>query len=114
MTTAIERRLPRTLFAAVLALTGTFASFAITTTPAHAAARSYQATLASALDAPAKEVVNGVLWHCEGASCSGPVDGASPARSCANVAKAFGPITAFATPKGEFSAQQLERCNAAA
>jgi len=114
MTTALERHLPRTLFAAALALSGTLASFAITTTPVQAAARTYHATLASGLAAPASKVVNGVLWRCDGASCSGEIDGSSPVHACANVAKAFGSVSGFATPKGEFSAEQVQRCNAAA
>ncbi len=109
-----KRPLPRLLFAAGLALAGTFATFAATTGPAQAGSARYSANLVSGLEAPAKKVVNGVLWACTGDACTGPVDGARPANTCRQVVKAFGQVTKFATPKGEFSAEQLESCNAAA
>ncbi len=109
-----QRPLARTLFAAGLALAGTIASFSVTTVPARAGTPSYSATLASAVQSPATKVVNGVVWNCDGATCAGPVDGASPKNTCAQVVKTFGQVAKFATPKGEFSAEQLQRCNAAA
>jgi hypothetical protein len=109
-----QRSLSRQLFVAGLALAGTLVSFSATTAPAHAAARGYSASLATAVEAPARKVVNGVLWNCTGDSCAGPVDGARPVNTCRQVAKAFGPVTKFATPKGDLSAEQLQSCNAAA
>lgn len=109
-----QRPLSRILFAAGLALAGTIASFSVTTSPAHAGTAGYSVTLTSAVQAPATKVVNGVVWNCEGSACAGPVDGASPKNTCAQVVRTFGQVTKFATPKGEFSAEQLQRCNAAA
>ena len=113
MTTLATSQLSRTLLAAGLAIAGTLASFSATTTPAEAASR-YSAKLAAAVEAPAKKVVNGVLWNCAGDACSGSVDGARPVNTCVQVVKAFGQVSSFAGPKGELSAEDLQRCNAAA
>ncbi|WP_374528986.1 hypothetical protein [Novosphingobium sp.] len=114
MTAICSAPLTRTLLAAGLAFAGTIASFSATVTPAHAGAAGYTAKLSTALEAPKQKVVNDVLWRCSGDSCSAPVDGARPVNTCAKVVKAFGPVTSFATPKGELSAEDLQRCNAAA
>lgn len=104
----------RTLLAAGLAVVGTIASFAATTSTAQAqTATRYSATLAAPA-AEAAKVVNGVNWTCNGTECSGRVDGAAPINTCTRVVKAFGQVTKFATPKGEFDADKLARCNAAA
>lgn len=112
MSTAISRQLPRTLLAAGLAVVGTVLSFSATATPAFANAPGYKATLASGLDAPAKKIVNGSMWKCEGADCKGADNGSRALTNCAKVVKAFGPVSAFVTPKGDFSAEDLARCNA--
>lgn len=116
MLTATANSLSRTIIAAALAVTGTIASFAVTVGPAHAqgASRGYTATLTAKLDAPKRSVVNGVVWNCTGDTCSGPVDGARPLNTCAQVAKEFGKVSTFVTPKGELDADKLARCNAAA
>jgi hypothetical protein len=116
MLTATANPFSRTLLAAGLAVLGTLASFSVTTSTAQAqtAARGYTATLASAVEAPARKVVNGVQWNCVGTECNGRVDGAAPINTCTRVVKAFGQVTKFATPKGEFDADKLARCNAAA
>lgn len=110
----VSQTLPRTLLAAALAFAGTFVGFSMTLAPAHAASAGYTAKLAAPLAAPASKVVNGVVWKCNADSCSGPVDGARPVNTCTKVAKTFGQVSQFATPKGEFSAEDLQRCNAAA
>ncbi|MBN8501975.1 MAG: hypothetical protein J0M19_12575 [Sphingomonadales bacterium] len=104
----------RTALLAGLALIGTVVSFGATVSPAEAAAARYTAKLSTALEAPAKKVVNGVVWNCKGDTCTGAVDGARPLNTCAKVVKAFGPVSTFATPKGELSAEDLQSCNAAA
>jgi len=114
MTTATQRLLPRTLFIAGLALASTVASFAITTSPAFAADGRIRATLAAPLEAPVKKVVGDSVWRCEGTTCSGTNDGAKALNTCIKVVKTFGPVSSFATPKGEFGAEELSRCNAAA
>ena len=112
--TATANPFSRTLLAAGFAVVGTIASFAVTTSPAHAqAARTYSATLAAPA-AEATKVVNGVNWTCNGTVCTGRIDGAAPINTCTRVVKAFGQVTKFTTPKGEFNADKLARCNAAA
>jgi hypothetical protein len=111
MTTAFSR----TLLSAGLALVGTVLSFSATATPAFAGpAPGYKATLSTAVEAPAKKVVNGTMWKCAGADCAGKEDGSRPLTTCVKVVKAFGPVSAFVSPKGEFSADEVQRCNASA
>lgn len=112
--TNTANRISRTLVAAGLAVVGTIASFAATTSPVQAqTAARYSATLAAPASETAK-VVNGVNWTCNGTECTGRVDGAAPINTCARVVKAFGQVIKFTTPKGEFDADKLARCNAAA
>lgn len=114
MISALNSTALRNTLLAGLALIGTVGSLAATVSPAQAASPRYTAKLATALEAPAKKVVNGVVWNCSGDACVGPVDGARPANTCVQVVKTFGQVTQFATPKGELSAEDLQRCNAAA
>jgi hypothetical protein len=115
MSTALLRPLPRTLFTALLALAGTLASFAVTTTPLHAAARgAYTVTLAAPLAKPRQEILDGTMWRCTADRCGAPVDGERAVSICGKVARKFGPVAQFATPQGELSAEDLARCNAAA
>jgi hypothetical protein len=81
--------------------------------PAEAQSAGYSATLAAPA-AARKAVVNGVVWRCEGDTCVAPLDGARPAIACGKMVRAFGSVTRFASPKGELSADDLARCNAAA
>lgn len=104
----------RTFLLAGLALFGTVASFSATVSPAEAASARYTAKLSTALEAPVRKVVNGVVWNCKGDTCIGAVDGARPLNTCVKVVKAFGAVSTFATPKGELSAEDLQSCNAAA
>jgi len=114
MSTITTQQLSRSLLAAGLALAGTVLSFSVTATPAQAAAAGYKAKLTTALEAPKSKVLNGVIWSCEGDACRGAVDGSAPRNICIKIAKNFGPLAAFTGPKGEFSAEDLQRCNAAA
>jgi len=115
MSTAIQRTLPHTLLTAVLALTGTFASFAATTSPLHAAARgAYAVTLSAPLARPRQEILDGTMWRCTAERCLAPADGERAVSICGKVARKFGAVAHFATPQGELSAEDLARCNAAA
>ena len=113
MTTAFQQPLSRTLFVAALAIAGTIASFGATTTTAQAAA-GYTARLAAPLEAPRSDVLGSALWKCAGDACSAAREDSSPTASCARVARNFGRVAAFTSPRGELSAEQLERCNARA
>lgn len=115
MILTFQRPLARNLVVAALAVVGTVASFSATATPALAQSASvYSAVLAKSVDAPVRKVVNGAVWNCAGDQCTGRSDGSSPVNTCTRVAKEFGQITKFLTPKGELPADKLARCNAAA
>jgi hypothetical protein len=114
MSTIISQQFTRSLLAAGLALAGTVISFSATTTPAQAGTNGYSAKLTAALEAPKSKVINGVVWSCAGDACRGAVDGSAPRNVCVKIAKSFGQLSAFTGPKGEFSAEDLQRCNAAA
>jgi hypothetical protein len=111
MTTVISRPLSRTLFAAALAIVGTVVSFSATTSAAQAAG-AYSARLAAPLAEARQEILSGAVWKCQAETCTGTDNGSSPANNCARVAKTFGRVASFASPRGELSAEQLERCNA--
>lgn len=115
MTLAIQPY-SRTLVAASLALVGTIASFGITTSPAYAQGGSggNVASLATKLDAPRKVIINETLWKCAESRCTSVAENSRPANSCIRLVKKIGPVTSFATPRGELSADELQRCNAAA
>lgn len=114
MTSIALQPLSRTLLAAGLAVVGTIASFGATATPAFAGPAGYSAKLAAPVDGARKEVLGGALWKCEGAACRAPAETSSPAASCARVVKTFGKVASFATAKGAFSPEQLDKCNAKA
>ena len=111
MTAIAIQPLSRTLLAAGLAVVGTIASFGVTTSPAYAGA-GYTAKLAAPVTAPRQEVLGEALWKCAGDACRAPADTSNPNSSCARVVKTFGKVASFASTKGEFSAEQLAKCNA--
>jgi hypothetical protein len=113
MTTAFQRPLSRTIFAAGLAVIGTIGSFAATTAPAQAGG-TYRATLSAPVDAPRQEVLGTALWKCDGDACRSGSDDSSPVNACTRVAREFGAVASFATSKGELTPEQLEKCNARA
>ncbi len=114
MNNAISSTLSRSFLAAALAFAGTVVSFSATTSTAHASTNHYNAKLATAFAAPKEKVVNDVVWKCIGDSCGGPIDGSRAINTCVQVVKAFGKVQSFTGPKGEFSAEDLTKCNAAA
>ena len=91
-----------------------FAAAAPGLASAQGASAGYSATLAAPAPAAKKAVINGVVWRCEGDACAAPLDGARPAIACGKMVRAFGAVTRFASPKGDLSAEDLARCNAAA
>lgn len=113
MTTVISRPLSRTIVAAALAIVGTAASFGATTTTAQAAG-AYSAKLEAPLAEARREMLAGAAWRCAGDSCTGTDNGSAPVNNCARVAKTFGKVVSFATPRGELTAEQLEKCNSRA
>ena len=72
------------------------------------------AELEARLDAPRKLIINETLWKCAESRCTSVAENSRPANSCIRLVKKIGPVTSFATPRGELSADELQRCNAAA
>lgn len=107
MNSVLSRAVSRALVPAALAVLALSA-------PASASARggAYSATLATATAEPKRGIIGDTLWKCQGDSCTAPYDGSHPVRTCAAVARKFGPVAAFATPRGALSAEQLAECNA--
>lgn len=111
MKLASPRTLPHAFFA--LATTLGLAAAVLPAAPAQAAPRgTYTATLAAPLDAPRKEIIDGLMWRCEGETCTAPANGSRTVITCQRVATEFGPIAAFESPKGDLTAEELARCNA--
>jgi hypothetical protein len=107
---ALSRRSLKTLVAAGLALGLSFGGFAATAAPAYAETPS-QAVLAAPLAEPRSEIIAGALWKCAADRCSAAVQGSRPVLQCARVARTFGPVSRYSTPKGTLSAEDLARCN---
>ena len=81
---------------------------------AHAATNGgyYHAELAAPLAEPRQEILNGVVWNCEGTSCTGATKSGSRAVIvCGRLASKLGEIASFADAKGELDAESLARCN---
>lgn len=115
MQTAMARTLPRTLLTAALSLAGTIATFAVAAAPAEAAPRgTYEATLTSPLGEARREILDGTMWRCQQDRCAAPHDGGRAVAMCGKVARKFGTVARFASPRGELASEDLAKCNAAA
>ena len=99
----------RALFTAGLALVAAMIPLA---TPASAQTGGfYRAELAAPLDAPRKEVLNGIVWHCEGASCTAPKASARAEIVCGKLARKVGAVASFAHGEDALDDAALGRCN---
>lgn len=99
----------RALFAGSLAVAAAMIPIAA---PASAQASGfYRAELAAPLDAPRKEVLNGVVWRCEGASCIAPKASARAEIVCGKLARKVGPVASFAHGEDALDEAALSRCN---
>ena len=71
----------------------------------------YRAELAA--PAPeAKVVAGGLLWACEGTSCTAAKDNSRPLIVCRKLAREADTIARFTTAGEEMSTEELGRCNA--
>ena len=71
------------------------------------------ATLAEAVPAPTRVIVDGATWSCEGASCTASGGANQPApRACRRVAARFGQVTEFSWRGTALTAEELAVCNA--
>jgi hypothetical protein len=64
--------------------------------------------------ANAQVLASGVVWRCEGTSCTAARATSRPAIVCARLAREAGPVASFAVAGQALPAEQLARCNAAA
>src|SRR3569623_2237256 len=84
---------------------------AITPVQAAPSAAYYQATLASALAQPRKEILDGVVWNCAGDSCAANQAGARPVIVCGRLAHRVGAIASFTVAGSALGAEDLAACN---
>lgn len=81
--------------------------------PALAQAPVSSAVLADASKAPARTIIDGAAWRCEGDSCTATGGANQPAtRACRRVVARFGAVSAFSYKGVALSAEQLAACNA--
>lgn len=99
----------RALVVGGFALAATLTSIAV---PASAQSGGfYRAELAAPLDAPRKEVLNGVVWRCEGASCTAPKASSRAEIVCGKLARKVGAIASFSHGEDALDDAALSRCN---
>ncbi|HEX7712293.1 MAG TPA: hypothetical protein VF418_15285 [Sphingomonadaceae bacterium] len=104
MTGSLARSLAGALTACALA------AFA----PAQAAPRAaayYQATLASPLAEPRREILDGVVWTCANGSCAGTRSGSRAVIVCGRLARRVGEIAGFTAAGDALGAEDLVACN---
>lgn len=101
----------RSTMIAAVALMGSVATFGVTASPVHAAEAYYTAKLAAPVTGQQRAVLGDTLWTCSGDSCSAPRDTSRPQITCERLARKFGDVTAFTTPKGDLEADKLATCN---
>lgn len=80
---------------------------------APATAATYQATPAAA-PTEAKLIVKSIAWNRDGATYRGATEESRPAVICQGLAKQAGALTRFNVDGTDFTAAQLDRCNASA
>lgn len=73
----------------------------------------YGVTLAAAPEA-AKPVVRGMIFACNGASCTAGEGTSRPAVVCASIARQLGPVTSFRAGGETLDGEALAKCNAKA
>ncbi len=71
----------------------------------------FRAELMVPLAQPQQEVVDGVIWRCEAAVCTGTRSGSRPVIVCGRMAQKFGAVRRFIHAGGELDAKALARCN---
>ncbi len=73
----------------------------------------YSVTLAAEPEA-ARTVVRGMIFACNGATCSSAEGTSRPAVICAGVARELGPVTSFRAGDATLDGEALAKCNAKA
>lgn len=72
----------------------------------------YNATLTTAASAP-RTVAGGVVWSCDGTTCTAPRGTSRPAMMCARLVRELGQVASFTANGESLDAAGIERCNAA-
>ena len=113
MTTTFNPRSALSQLAFVAAaFVGTALSFGVTASPAHAAGGSfYEVQLATPLASAKTEVMSGVAWKCEGATCRGSQGTSRAEIVCARVARKLGEVASFSAKGEALDAEGLAKCN---
>ena len=73
----------------------------------------YNATLNTAAVEP-RTVAGGVIWTCEGTSCSAPRGTSRPSVICGRLVRELGPVASFTANGEAFDTEALARCNGTA
>jgi hypothetical protein len=90
------------------------ATLILASTAALGASNRYTATLAQPLAQKREFIVNGNAFRCDGSTCiltSAPVDAGS-VRTCRDLQREVGPLTAYVAEGKPFDADRLAKCNA--
>jgi hypothetical protein len=96
---------------AVLIATTLFSSVSVSAQPTNGP--GYRAELAQPATST-QMLASGVLWRCEGTSCTAARATSRPAIVCARLVREAGPVTSFSVGGEALTAEQLARCNAVA
>lgn len=80
------------------------------TTPAQVRSSYFTVELAQPTT-EAQAIAGGVVFTCEGTSCTGPRSGDRPLRVCSELRREVGQIASFAVRGEPVSADLLARCN---
>ena len=90
-----------------------FAAALFAAAPAFAQAPASSAILIEAGRAPARTIIDGATWRCDGGACTATGGANQPAtRACRRVVARFGPVSAFSYKGLALTAEQLTACNA--
>ena len=112
MTRFTKRTARGAILAAALAVAGAFAGLA--PAPAFAAQGGFfRAQLAAPLDAPRKEILNGIVWSCADSACTGTKGGSRAVLECERLAAKVGTIVSFARGEDALDEAALAKCNKA-
>lgn len=100
--------------AILLAGIWTTLSFGAALSPTPAVARDNTPHYRAELAAPAKDarvIAGGVVWNCEGTTCTAPKAGSRDVVMCARLKRATGDVVAFTTGQDALEQADIDRCN---
>jgi hypothetical protein len=100
-------------FAGAVAIAATLFLGAAAEAQTQAPGHTYRAELAQPV-AQQQVIAGGVLWRCEGTTCTAQRSNSRPAIVCARLARETGQMVRFMTSGEALPAEQLSRCNAVA